>query len=322
MADAALSPAPAPAPEWVRAPERGNTFWLRVMIGITRALGWHAGHVLLYPITAYFLAFSPRQRVSARQYLGRALGRPARFGDVWTLYFTFAATILDRVWLASGRTRDFAITVHGLDALRARVEAGRGDGPGDCRGCLLFGAHLGSFEALRAVADAGCPVEVSVLMHEANAARVKAVFDALGGEARASAIIPLGTPDSMLRVREVLERGGLVGLLADRAAPGNPAGQRMQRVGFLGHPAKLPTGPHVLAAVLGVPVLLAFGIRTGPRRYEVVFKDFAERVAPGGRAGREAAVAASVAAYARELEAMCRAHPYNWFNFFPFWGDA
>jgi predicted LPLAT superfamily acyltransferase len=314
MADAALNP----APEWVRAPERGNNFWLRVMIGITRALGWHAGHVLLFPITAYFLASSPRQRCSARQYLGRALGRPARFADVWTLYFTFAATILDRVWLASGRTRDFAITVHGLDSLRARVEASPEGRPG----CLLFGAHLGSFEALRAVADAGCPVEVSVLMHEANAARVKAVFDALGGAGRAAAIIPLGAPDSMLRVREVLERGGLVGLLADRAPPGNPAGQRMHRAAFLGHPAPLPTGPHVLAAVLGVPVMLAFGIRTGRRRYEVHFRDFAEQVAPGGRAGRDAAVAASVEAYARALEAMCRAHPYNWFNFFPFWQDA
>jgi predicted LPLAT superfamily acyltransferase len=303
MADAALNP----APDWVRAPERGNNFWLRVMIGITRILGWQAGHVLLFPITAYFLAFSPRQRDAARQYLGRALGRGARLADLWRLYFTFAATILDRVWLASGRTGDFALTVHGLDALRSRVEAGQG--------CLLFGAHLGSFEALRAIADAGCPVEVSVLMHEANAARVKAVFDALGGPDRAAAIIPLGTPDSMLRVREVLERGGLVGLLADRA----PAGQRMHRAAFLGQPAPLPTGPHVLAAVLGVPVLLAFGLRTGARRYD--FRDFAERVAPGGRAGREEAVAASVEAYARALEAMCRAHPYNWFNFFPFWQD-
>lgn len=303
MADAALNP----QPEWVRAPERGNNFWLRVMIGITRTLGWRAGHVLLYPITAYFLAFSPRQRASARQYLDRALGRPARPTDLWTLYFTFAATILDRVWLASGRTGDFSITVQGLDALRARVEAGQG--------CLLFGAHLGSFEALRAIADAGCPVEVSILMHEANATRVKAVFDTLGGAGRAAAIIPLGSPDSMLRVREVLERGGLVGLLADRA----PAGQRLHLADFLGHPAPLPTGPHLLAAVLGVPVLLAFGIRTGTRRYEIIFREFAERVAPGGRAGREAAVAASVEAYARELEAMCRAHPTNWFNFYPFW---
>jgi predicted LPLAT superfamily acyltransferase len=304
MANATLNP-----PDWVRAPERGSTFWLRVMIWITRALGWRAGHALLYPITCYFLAFSPRQRAAARQYLGRALGRPVRLGDLWRLYFTFAATILDRIWLASGRTDGFEITVHGLDALRQRIDAGQG--------CLLFGAHLGSFEALRAVADAGCPVDVSVLMHEANAARVKAVFDALGGAGRAAAVIPLSRPDSMLRVREVLERGGLIGLLADRA----PAGQRLQRVDFLGHPAPLPTGPHVLAAVLGAPVMLAFGIWLGPRRYAVHFEPFAECIAADSRAGREAAVTASIERYARRVETICRAHSYNWFNFYPFWQE-
>lgn len=301
---------PLNPPGWTRAPERGNTFWLRVMIGITGALGWRAGHALLFPITGYFLAFSPRQRTAARQFLGRALGRPARFGELWRLYFNFAACILDRVWLASGRTAGFEITVHGLEALRQRIEAGQG--------CLLFGAHLGSFEALRAVADDGCPVDVAVLMHEANAARVKAVFDALGGAGRAAAVIPLGAPDSMLRVREVLERGGLVGLLADRAPPG----QRLQRVDFLGHPAALPTGPHVLAAVLDVPVMLAFGIRLGPRRYAVHFEPFAARIGAGGRAGREAAVAASVAHYAARLEAMARTHPDNWFNFYDFWQEG
>jgi predicted LPLAT superfamily acyltransferase len=227
--------------------------------------------------------------------------------DLFRLYFAFASTILDRVWLVSGQTEGYRIEVHGLDELRAHIAAGRG--------CLLFGAHLGSFEALRAVADAGCPVDVKVLMHEANAAKVKAFFDALGGAGRAASIIPLGTPDAMLRVRECLERGELVGLLADRA----PRSEKTVRVPFLGEGAPLPAGPHMLAAVLGAPVMLAFGIWRGPRHYEVRFELFADRIAPGGRAGREAAVADSVARYAARLEAICRAHPCNWFNFFDVW---
>jgi predicted LPLAT superfamily acyltransferase len=169
---------------------------------------------------------------------------------------------------------------------------------------------------MRAVADAGCPVDVSVLMHEANAARVKALFDAIGGERRAAAIIPLGRPDSMLRVRECLEAGGLVGLLADRT----PHGERVVRVPFLGAPAPLPVGPHLLAGMLGVPVLLAFGLWRGPRRYEVRFEPFAAPMRLG-RAGREAAIAALVARYAARLEELCRAHPYNWFNFHEFWEE-
>jgi predicted LPLAT superfamily acyltransferase len=291
----------AAVPDWRRAPERGSPALLRLMLALTRALGWRAGAALLHPISAYFLLSSPRPRAASRRFLGRALGRPARWGDLYRLYHAFSATILDRVWLASGQTRGFDIEVRGLEALRARLAEGRG--------CLLIGAHLGSFEAMRAVADAGCPVPLSILMHEDNAARVKAFFDALGGEARAAAIIPLGRPDAMLRVREALARGELVGLLADRA----PHDDKLLRVPFLGQPAPLPTGPHVLAALLRAPVMLAFGLRRGPRRYEVRFEPFATPA--------RADVAASVAAYAARLEALCREAPENWFNFHDFWRE-
>ncbi len=292
---------------WSAAPERGSTTMLRLMLWITSMLGWQAGHLLLYPITAYFLASSPRQRAAVRTYLDRALRQPARLRDIFRLYFAFASTILDRLWLVTGRTRDYRIEVHGLDALRANIAAGRG--------CLLFGAHLGSFEVLRAVADAGSPVALSVLMHEANAMRAKAFFDALGGTERAAAIIPLGRPDAMLRVRECLDRGELVGLLADRATRHD----KLVHVPFLGAEAPMPAGPHLLAALLGAPVMLAFGVWRGPRHYEVRFEPFVEAPGQEGRAEREAATAASVARYAQRLEAMCRAYPYNWFNFYDFW---
>ena len=298
-------PAQDGAADWRRAKERGSPALMRLMLGVTRALGWRASALLLHPITGYFLLSSPRQRAAARRFLARATGRAPGWRDLYRLYHCFAATILDRVWLSSGRTAGFAIEVRGLDALRARLAEGRG--------CLLLGAHLGSFEAMRAVADAGSPVPLSILMHEDNAARVKAFFDALGGEARAAAIIPLGQPDAMLRVQEALARGELVGLLADRMPGGAPHDERLLRVPFLGHPAPLPTGPHRLAALLRAPVMLAFGLRRGPRRYEVRFEPFATPA--------RADVPASVAAYAARLEATCREAPDNWFNFFEFWGE-
>lgn len=303
-----MQPAGTAALEWTTAPERGSIRLARFMVWLVHHVGWWPGHLLLYPIAAYFLAFSPRQRAAAGVYLGRALGRRPGLGDLFRLYFAFASTILDRAFLVAGRAERYRIEVHGLDVLQERIAAGQG--------CLLLGAHLGSFEALRAVADAGCPVEVAVMMHEANAARLKAVFDVLRGPGRAATIIPLGTTDAMLRARECLENGGLVGLLADRA----PRGERLLPVPFLGQPAPLPTGPHLLAAVLGAPVMLAFGIWRGPRHYEVHFEPFAEPL-PSGRAGREAAIAERVRRYAERLEEICRAHPYNWFNFYDFWQE-
>lgn len=302
--------APGPARAWTTAPERGSDGALRLMLWILRRLGWRAGHLLLHPIAAYFLLSAPRQRAHARAYLRRALGgRRPHLLDLYRLWFAFASTILDRVYLASGRTEGYEIEVEGLDALKATLAEGRG--------CLLLGAHVGSFEALRAVADAGSPVELAVLMHEANARRVQALATAFGGERHAAAVIPLGTADAMIRAHECLGRGGMVGLLADR----RPHGGRVAHVLFLGAPAPLPLGPHVLAGMLGAPVMLAFGLWQGPRRYLVRFEPFADP-APPGRRDRNAAAAENAARYAARLEELCRAHPYNWFNFHDFWEEA
>nr|WP_280855215.1 LolA-related protein [Pararoseomonas indoligenes] len=222
--------------------------------------------------------------------------------------------MLDRVYLLRGETRGFEITTSGLDMLDARIAEGRG--------CVLLGAHLGSFTAMRALADegnghGGCPVEVMAFMYEDNAARANAVFSALSAE-KARLVVPLGRPDSMLRAKECLERGGLVGILADRRpAVGE---DRVVIVPFLGVPAPMPAGPHILAAVLGAPVMLAFGIWKGPRRYEIRFEPFADRLVLNRRT-REEDLCASAARYAAALERVARAHPGNWFNFYDFWEE-
>jgi len=296
------------AASWTVMPERGSIGALRLMARIALSLGWHAAHALLYPITAFYLVSAPpAQRRAARRYLARALGRPAHARDLFRLYFAFAATMLDRVFLLTGRTGEYEVTVEGLDRMKAFAEIGQG--------CILLGAHIGSFDALWALAGADAPVEVRILMHRDNARKANTLFDALD-PARTAAIIPLGQPDAMLRAKECLDGGGVLGLLGDRA----PRGERMLAVPFLGAAAPLPAGPMQLAAVLGAPVLLCFGLWLGPRRYQLRFEPFADRIALD-RGAREEAVAAWLARYGARLEQVCRAHPYNWFNFYDFWQE-
>jgi predicted LPLAT superfamily acyltransferase len=294
---------------WVHEPERGSQLLTRFMAGLTLRLGWHVGNVLLYPITAYFFLSSPAARAASRRFLTAALGRRPGWGDLFRHQLTFAATILDRPFLLTGRLSGYDIRVEGLEHVKDRVAAGQG--------CLLLGAHLGSFEVLRALAELGCPVPVRALMYEENAARVNAVLDRLN-PGRAAGVIPIGTPTALLRVKEALAAGELVGLLGDRVT----FGEKVVSVDFLGRSARLPVGPMVLAAVLGAPMILFSGVHRGGRRYEVRFEPFAERVELGrGADRRQADLAAWVQRYARHLEAAARAHPYNWFNFYDFWDD-
>lgn len=292
---------------WEARRERGSTALLRVMIWITLHLGWRASRVLLYGIAAYFFASSATARAASHEFLNAALGRPARLRDGFRHVFTFAAVIHERAFFLADRLDGFDIAVEGLDALRTVIEGGRG--------CVLLGAHVGSYEVLRVIGRHS-PVRVRPMMYRRNATAVTRLLEALD-PAMAAAIIEIGRPDTMLEVRESLERGEIVGMLADRA----PGDARALAVGFFGRPAAFPTGPFIAAASLGAPVLLFWGIRTGARRYRVRFEPFADCVAVP-RENRKAALRGLIERYAAALEAECRRHPFNWFNFYPFWGTS
>lgn len=293
-------------PAWAVARERGSAALLRVMLWITLRLGWHVGAGLLYPIALWYYLASPGARAASREFLTRARGRPARALEVYRHILTFARVTLDRVFLLTDRVERFRVEVTGLEHLAALVEQGRG--------CVLLGGHLGSFEVLRSVAKQA-PVPVRPLMFRRNAGALTRLLEGIAPEVHRR-VIDIGTPSAMLSAHEAVARGEIIGILADRA----PCGQRRTPVRFMGADAEFPTGPITLAATLGAPVVLFFGVRVGRRRYAVHFEPFAERIALR-RETRRADLAAWTARFAARLEARAREHPDNWFNFFPFWKE-
>jgi predicted LPLAT superfamily acyltransferase len=291
----------APRPEWVDRPERGSRLALRLAVWVMLTLGRPVGRVLLYPICAYFMLFSQRTRRASADYLRRVLGE---HGSVFRHYHSFAATILDRVYFLAGRYDEFDVTARVSAQTQATLHRG---------GCILLGSHLGSFEALRARSVADGVPPVNMLMYVDNAGKVNGVLRRLAPELE-SRIIPLGNPDSLLRVHECLARGEIVGILGDRAW----RNERTWRCDFLGAPAKLPLGPLLLAGLLQVPVVLCFGLYLGGKSYQIHLERFADAITLDRR-DREASVRPWVERYARRLEQHCRAAPYNWFNFYDYW---
>lgn len=297
-----------PAAEWLSRPERSNMLMLRVMTWISLRLGRRAGRAVLYLIAAYFVAFAPRARRASRQYLRRALQREPRWADVFRHYLSFAATIHDRVYLVGGRFDLFDIRISGEELVRAAHAGGSG--------AFLMGAHMGSFEIVRAYGRRNPDLRVAMVMYEENARKVNAMLAAINPAAEHD-IIALGHVDSMLKVRERLDAGDFVGMLGDRTLGAEP----MQQVSFLGAPALLPLGPFKMAAMLRRQLILMVGLYRGGNRYDIHFERLADFTGlPAGT--RQAAVAAAVQSYARRLEHYCAAAPYNWFNFFDFWDSA
>jgi predicted LPLAT superfamily acyltransferase len=284
--------------------ERGSALLIRFMVWLSLNLGRHIASVLLCPIALYFLLASRGSRHASRAFLDRVIGRPATIFHVYRHFFVFSCVLLDRLFLLANRLDHFDIKVTNLEDVVSAVTQGRG--------CVLLGSHLGSFEVLRVIARHS-PVPVKILMYRGNARPYSQLVESIDPTLAAS-VIEIGTPETMLRVQESLRRGEVVGILADRA----PQHDKAVVVPFLGDLAGFPTGPLILAAALGTPVVLFFGVRTGNRRYEVHFEHFANRIILD-RALRADDLAKWAWRYAARLEAYARCHPFNWFNFYDFW---
>ena len=278
---------------------------LRMMSWISLKLGRTVARLVLHPIALYFTLCSPDGRRASLNYLPRALGRPAKWLDLYRHFFTFAATIHDRIYLVNRRYDLFDIEIHGKDVINPLIDAGTG--------VFLMGAHLGSFEVMRAIGRQLPGLRVAMVMHEDNAQKINGMLAAINPESSMD-IIPLGHIDSMLQLQERLEQGMLVGMLSDRTLGAEP----MAPVNLLGTETGLPIGPFRMAALLRRPVVFMTGLYMGGNRYQVHFDKLADFTdIPRGQ--RDAAVQAAMLRYTEFLNHYTRLAPYNWFNFFDYW---
>jgi predicted LPLAT superfamily acyltransferase len=292
-------------PEWVDRPERSNTLALRLIVWVALTLGRSAARLLLYPVCVYFLIFSSASHAASTKYLRKVLPREPRLADTFRHCHTFAATLLDRVFLFNGQFARFDVRVHNEDILFDMTARGEG--------CFLLGAHMGSFEIIRALGMRNTAARISLVMFEDNARKFNSVLAAINPELGLQVIL-LGKIDSMLKVETALKQGEIVGMLGDRTFQG----EGTVACEFLGEEARFPSGPFRLAAMLQRPVVLMFGLYRGGNRYDIHIERLVDTWQVPG-ASRAQVLEQALHRYVGRLEHHCRDAPYNWYNFYDFW---
>ena len=292
---------------WRERPERGGRRITKFYIWLCLTVGRGLARPILYGIALYFFLSAPFERRASAAYLRRVTGRRPNLFQVYRHIFTYSTVIMDRLFFLADRAEELELNLHGVEAFDTLAEAGQG--------FILASGHLGSFEALRVLAVSQQKLPLKILMFMENTQQLNAFLQEINPEIWES-VIPLGSPGAMLEVKEWLEKGGIVGILADRITQGD----KLTRIEFLGAEADFPLGPWLLAGVMKVPVMLSFALYRGRGAYDVHFELLSERREPGA-GDRNAAAADLARAYAARLEAYCRMAPYNWFNFFDFWAS-
>ena len=294
---------------WEQQKERSTLAALRLLIWASLLFGRNIISLVLWPITGYFLLTSPRAVRASKNALQRLLGRTPVLSDVAQHFYQFALCGIDRLYLLKNKRAQIRIEVSRPDAVTEVVARGRG--------CLLLVAHLGSFEPLRMLGTAHRKLPLSILMDRKQGQKLVALLERINPDFALQIIDAAQRgPELVLQLKESLQAGRMVCIMADRAR----ADERALIVDFCGSKARMPEGPWALASALGVPVILGFGLYRGGRQYSAHFELFCEHLQTT-RQHRSTELQACAQRYALRLEHYARLAPYNWFNFYDYWAD-
>jgi predicted LPLAT superfamily acyltransferase len=304
--DVEITALEAPPKGWLEVAEKGSVLGIKFFVWMVSFFGRTAAHSFLAVVIFYYVLFHRGMRTSSRKYLAR-LGKPHGFWDAYRHSLRFGQCIVDRIFFVRGKTDVFEVDRTGHEHLRKLHE--------EKRGAILLGAHVGSFQAMRAFAEEKS-FRINVLVNNANAQMINRVLVGLNPKTQVRMLEVSAGLDFIFKVRERIEAGEMVAVMGDRVGPDG----REAEVDFLGSKARFPTGAYQLAASLGCPIYLTLGIFRGGNRYSLFCEPFAETVKLP-RKGRQEALAEHAQRYASRLEQYCREAPENWFNFYDFWEE-
>jgi predicted LPLAT superfamily acyltransferase len=291
---------------WIRRPEGGGSLALRLLSAFAQSFGRAPARVIVRFVALYFLLRRGPERRASRAFLGRAFGRPATLMEVYRHILCFSQLTLDRIFLLREGVGGFEIETTGLDDAHAMMALDRG--------VLLFGAHFGSYEVMRVLAMRRPDLQFRTVIDLEQAPAMSQLLSSLNPELAANVInARQAGPVVALAIKDALDQRAAVTLLVDRARPGG----RVVEADFLGARAPFPTAPWEIAAALGAPVVLCFGVYLGANRYHLYFEILAERIARERTGGTP--LSRWVQVFADRLAARAKDSPYNWSNFYDFW---
>jgi predicted LPLAT superfamily acyltransferase len=293
-----------PRQGWLDIREVGTVWGIRFVAWLCTGVGRTAARLFLRVLAIYYVATHRVAREASAAYWRRLGQEPTRRRMADHIYH-FAVVATDRFLFLTKRTQSFEITTSGSENLAALRSSGKGG--------ILLGAHLGSFQAMSAVASTE-QLRLRIVGDFSNAERINGVLRTFNPTAEARVIQVSDGVDFVIAIKEAIEAGELVGILGDRLR----SNDAWELADFLGSQAPFPTGPYALASVLQCPIYLTFGLYHEPNRYDLYCEPFAEGVRIP-RAERSKVFQEQVQQFADRLSYYTRLAPNNWFNFFDFW---
>ncbi|MBO7136666.1 MAG: hypothetical protein J6V73_08600 [Spirochaetaceae bacterium] len=277
-----------------------------------------------YPVSFFYLLFSRRARTEALLYqnhLRTCFGSdiPKKISPFHQI-LSFAFCVLEKFegWLGKVELNSVEFQNDDIEALISQLEMHKG--------AVIICSHLGNSELLRSLSSynrtrVSWKVPVISVMEIKSTVQFNSTLREINPDAGFNVIDPseIG-PDTIIRLAEFAEKGGLVVIAGDRTSARNRT--KNIKKNFLGEEACFPYGTFLIPFLLKIPVYYMFGMRKkdvvrNPKYQVFVEKSLVALDVP--RSKRDSAIEGLCEEFVSKLEKYCKLYPYQWYNFYNFW---
>ncbi|MBQ4034227.1 MAG: acyltransferase [Paludibacteraceae bacterium] len=291
-------------PEW-KGKTRGGSLGYRIFIGLIKHCGLKAAYALLFIVVPYFVPFAPKS-TKASWWYWRNIQHKSRLAAMWMVlkhYYRFGQIIIDKIAAPSGYEKKFKYDFNDYERFLDILNSGKG--------VVMIGAHFGHW-ALGGQFFGDYSKKINIVMFDAEYQKIKDQIEELTGSPNYK-VIPVNDDEmaTIFSIKGALDNGEYVCFQGDRYVNEN----KVLPHDLMGHPAKFPAGPFLIASRMHLPVVFYFSEKEDTYRYSFNFF-FADE--PKRSAGKKQEMQL-LDQYVSVLEQRMKKHPEQWFNFYQFW---
>lgn len=255
-----------------------------------------------------YVIFAPRRAYAIYSYLRRR----QKFSFVKSLWGTFknhllfGKFLLDRFYIYAGHINKYAVARIEKDLVFKYFTT---DKP-----LVMVSAHVGNFE-ISSYLCGHLPKKLNVLAFAGETAQMQKFRKGAMEQNNIEMVEVSDSMEHIFKINDVIRDCEAITLAGDRTF----TGRRNHKFTFLGAEAEFPIGIYNIADRFQADFIAMFVLGTKKWfRYRVHVEQI--KVDPEIK-GREARAIAYGQKYVEILERVIRENPYQWFNFYDFWGQ-
>ncbi len=289
-------------PSW-KGKSQANTLGYKIFVFLIRTFGLRFCYFVLRFVASYYFFFSLHSSRPVYYFYRKRLGYGFLKSIVllYTNYYRFGQTLLDKVAVMSQVKTDFTFDFTGEENLHEMVSQKKGG--------ILLSAHVGNWEAAGHMLKR-LKTRINILMYDGEDARIKKYLDEVTGERNFNIIYVKNDLSHIYKINQALSANEIVCMHADRFLAGN----KTLSCELFGEEALFPEGPFLLSLKLKVPVAFVHAFKESASHYHFYSTELKYFYADKGDT-----VNSILKQYASNLEEMLRIYPEQWFNYYNFW---